>query len=531
MATALSELIRPCADIGHDASCSRVDSRPNVFFFREMFFFPNFFVLPPNRKAIPSQWVYDTPRNADGTIKKYRARLVARGDLQKEGVDYKETWSPVVNAKSVRILLALAAHFDLDVDNDDVRTAYLNADMDEEIYMRQPPGFAAPGQESKVCQLRKALYGLKQAGRLWNKDIHAELIKLEFKQCLGDPCLYLWVDSEKNEIMICGLYVDDLITATNSAAKKADVKQHLETRYEMHGMKECEWILGMRITRDRKNKIITLDQEQYTKDILEEYGMLECRVASTPASMEPLSLNMSPQTEAERAEMKDVPYMQAVGALNFLASSTRPDISAAVSNVSRFMANPGPKHWQAVKRIFRYLKGNQRGLRFDGKQELRLEGWCDADFAGDVDRSRSRTGYCLYLAGAPVSWRSRLQRLAARSTAEAEYMAAADATGDIMWARGLLEELGQIQMGPTVLHEDNRCAVIWSKDCVVNENNKHIRIRYHIVRDSTRNGTVKLDWVESKENAADILTKPLPGPRFVVLRDRLVGVIVFIYLF
>ena len=323
--------------------------------------------------------------------------------------------------------------------------------------------------------------------------------------------------------MLIGLYVDDFIVATNSKRKVATVKQHLESKYQMHGMKKCEWILGMRVTRDRENKIITLDQEQYTNDMLEEFGMTECRTLSTPASMVKLSKSMCPQTDTERAQMKDVAYMQAVGALNFLAAHTRPDISEAVSNVSRFMSDPGWQHWQAVKRIFRYLRGHQRGLRFDGNKSLRLEGWCDADFAGDVDQCRSRTGYCMYLAGAPVSWRSRLQRLSARSTAEAEYIAAADATRDIMWLRGILEELGHGQEGPTVLHEDNRCAIIWSKDCIVNENNKHIRIRYHIVRDSTRDGTVRLDWVESKDNVSDILTKPLTAPHFALLRDRLLG--------
>ena len=485
----------------------------------------DFAALPPDKKALPCQWVYDKPTNVDGTIKKYRARLVIRGDLQKKGVDFKETWSPVVNSKSVRVLFALAAHLDLDVFNDDVKTAYLNApvDADLELYMRQPPGYGASNQEDQVLRLLKAIPGLKQAGRLWNKHIHAELLKMDFKQCLGDPCLYLWVDSETGHIMLIGLYVDDIILATNSARKKTSVQDHLEKKYKMHGMKECEWVLGMRVIRSRDSKIIELDQAQYTEELLEEFGMSECRTVDTPASMTKLSKSMSPQTDAEREQMTDVPYMKAVGALNFLAASTRPDISEAVSAVSSFMSDPGLEHWQAVKRIFRYLRGHPRGIRFDGNKPLTLEGWCDSDFAGDVDRCRSRTGYCMFLAGGPVSWRSRLQRLAARSTAEAEYMAAADATADIMWLRSILQELGFTQVGPTTLRGDNRAAKIWSKDCIINENNKHIRIRYHIVRDSTRDGTVSLDWVESKNNIADLLTKPLAAPQFERLRERLMG--------
>jgi hypothetical protein len=236
---------------------------------------------PRTQKVVGSKWVFSLPRNSDGTIKKYKARFVARGFSQTKGVDYKEIWSPVINMKSIRTILAMAAAQDLDLYQDDVGTAYLNATMEEDVnvYMEQPKGFA---NGRGVCKLRRAIYGLKQSGRLWNKTLHTNLKSMGFRQLEADPCVYLWQQGEQT--MVVGVYVDDLIIANNTTEQMNRLKTLLNSKYRMPGMEELHWILGMRVKRERQTKQIWVDQDLYTREILKEFGMDESRAVATTAT-------------------------------------------------------------------------------------------------------------------------------------------------------------------------------------------------------------------------------------------------------
>ena len=272
-----------------------------------------------------------------------------------------------------------------------------------------------------------------------------------------------------------------------------------------------------------------MDQEQYTAEVLEEFGMEQSRAVATPATASiKLHKGMCPggvltQTNAAKNAGFQRRYRSAVGKLVYLVNGTRPDIATAVSEVCRFMANPGEEHWTAVKRIMRYLRNPCKGIQYDGKKGMQLRAHCDADFAGEPDKRRSRTGYVISMAGGPISWKSRLQRMTAKSTAEAEYMAAADATHEVKWARTLLHELGCTQRKPTVILEDNNSCIAWSRDRILNEHNKHIQIRYHIVRDSVEEGATVLHRVDSKDNIADILTKNLGNVAHALMKSSLMA--------
>ena len=323
--------------------------------------------------------------------------------------------------------------------------------------------------------------------------------------------------------MLMGVYVDDMIIATNCDSKKGEIQRMLQERYKMRGMSELGWVLNMRVTRDRENEILYLDQDQYTQEILADFNMENSNPMPTPAAGPRLTKAMCPVTQDDREQMRGVPYSRAVGKLNYLACGTRPDIAQAVSDVSRFLANPGIMHWVAVKRIFRYLRNPSKGIRFDGKVGIHFSTYCDSDFAGEQDQRRSRTGYVTTMAGGPVSWRSRLQRATARSSGEAEYMAAADATAETVWLRGLLNEVGCLQLQPSIIHEDNNCCILWSKDSMVNERNKHVAVRYHIVRQRVEDRTIRLMKISSIDNTADLLTKALGEVHFNRLRNKLMG--------
>ena len=287
---------------------------------------------------------------------RYKSRLVARGFTQREGIDYEETFAPVAKFTSIRALLAFAAERDLDLQQMDVKTAFLNGELEEEVYMRQPEGFAEGGKEHLVCKLRKSLYGLKQSPRAWNTVIDKFFKENDFIQSEADHCIYS--KSYGTSIVIIALYVDDLIIASNDENQMSCIKASLGQRFEMKDLGPLQYCLGIQITRDRKNRTLCMSQEKYIADMLERFHMAECKEVATP--LDPsvkLTKEMEPKTEKEILEMKTVPYRSAVGSLMYAMVATRPDIAAAVGVVSRHLNNPGQAHWTAVKRKFRYLKG------------------------------------------------------------------------------------------------------------------------------------------------------------------------------
>ena len=314
--------------------------------------------LPNNRKAIGCKWVYKIKRNADGSIDRYKARLVAKGFSQKEGIDYNETFAPVAKFCSIRALLALAARDDMEIHQMDVKTAFLNGDLDVDIYMQQPQGYVVDGKEDYVCKLHKSLYGLKQAGRAWYQKIDNVLLHtLGFTRSQADHCVYVYNGNDGIKIYIA-LYVDDLLIMCNNIHKLTALKQHLSTLFDMKDLGEAHYVLGIQIERDRKHKVLHISQREYIKNVLDRFQMSECNPLSTPMDVNvKLSKQQCPTSDEDKHKMQGIPYQSAVGAIMYAMLGTRPDIAYAITTLSQYCNNPGYVHWIALKRVLRYLRG------------------------------------------------------------------------------------------------------------------------------------------------------------------------------
>lgn len=473
--------------------------------------------LPKGKKAIGCKWVYAKKEGSQENEVRYKARLVAKGYAQKEGIDYNEVFSPVVKHSSIRILLALVAQYDLDLVQLDVKTAFLHGDLDEEIYMTQPVGFKVAGKENCVCKLKRSLYGLKQSPRQWYKRFDRFMLGQTYTRSHYDHCVYFKKLRDGSFIYLL-LYVDDMLIASRNKSEIERLKQKLSSEFEMKDLGDAKKILGMEIQRDRAKGKVCLSQKAYLKKILAKFGISEStKSVSTPLAPHfKLNATMSPKSEEERKYMAQVPYANAVGSLMYAMVCTRPDISHAVSMVSRYMHAPGKGHWYAVKWILRYIYGTvDVGLEFskDVNNNQPCVGYVDSDYAGDLDKRRSTTGYVFTLAGGPVSWRSILQSTVALSTTEAEYMAVTEAFKEAIWLQGLLDDLGVVQEQIPV-HCDSMSAIYLAKNQVHHARTKHIDVRFHFVREIIEEGDILLVKIDTKENPADMLTKVVSGVKF-----------------
>ena len=476
--------------------------------------------LPPGRKLIATTWVFKRKIGPDGKVERYKARLCAKGFTQIQGLDYDQTFSPVAQYRSLRILLALATMYDLDLHQLDVTSAFLNGKIDHDLYMSQPQGFN--DGSGKVCKLVKAIYGLKQASRCWNAEVHATLLRLGFKQLHGDPCLY--VLRQGDSIIILFLYVDDMGIASNSPELRMHIIKSLQAEYEIKDQGELNWILGMKVTRDRPSRTLRLDQSQYITSVLSKFGMDQCKTVSTPALPgTQVTKADCPTTDEQKQEMVAVPYKSLAGSLLHAVNGTRPDICFATNILCRYMSNPGPAHWSAGKRILRYLAGTSSlGLQFSAQpsDSPRLCGFSDADWGSDPDHRHSTTGYVFFMAGAPISWATKRQPTVALSSMEAEYMAATAACQEALSLRSLLQEIGLSQVTVPV-YIDNQGAIFQAQNSVVNARSKHIDIKHHFVRECLEQGHVDAKWIPTKDQIADILTKSLPTTLFKQFRGLL----------
>ncbi|KAL3821238.1 hypothetical protein ACJIZ3_007143 [Penstemon smallii] len=474
--------------------------------------------LPEGKRAIGCKWVYAKKDSGDKSKVRFKARLVAKGYAQKEGIDYNEVFSHVVKHSSIRILLALVAQFDLELAQLDVKTAFLHGDLDEEIYMCQPEGFKAAGKERLVCKLQRSLYGLKQSPRQWYLRFYQFMKVQNFTRSNFDHCVYFRKLKDGTFIYLL-LYVDDMLIASKSSVEIAKLKAQLQNEFEMKDLGEAKKILGMEITRERSTGIVWLTQMQYLKNVLTRFGMDDSsKAVSTPLTPHfKLSADLSPSNDEERKYMAQVPYASLIGSLMYAMVCTRPDISQAVSMVSRYMHNPGKKHWEAAKWVLRYIKGTQNlGLRFEMNREevgKFLIGYVDSDYAGDLDKRRSTTGYLFTMAGGPVSWRSTLQSTVALSTTEAEYMAAGEAMKEAIWIHGLIKDLG-VHQEQVEVYCDSQSAIHLAKNQVHHARTKHIDVRFHFVREIVDEGTILLVKIGTADNPADMLTKVVGSAKF-----------------
>ncbi|WVZ14807.1 hypothetical protein V8G54_012373 [Vigna mungo] len=476
--------------------------------------------LPKGKKVIGSKWIFKKKEATPGGEKaRYKARLVAKGFTQIEGVDYHEIFAPMVKHCLVRVLMAIVAHCNLHLEQLDVRTTFLHGDLEETIYVKQPDGFAV---DDRVCLLQKSLYGLKQSPRQWYRKFDDFLIKLNFKRCNYDDCVYTL--NHDGEMLYLLLYVDDILIASSDRGMIGETKARLADAFEMKELGEARRILGIDIKRDRSGGNLFLSQECYLQKVISRYRMAESKMASTPVGQDlKLTKEQCPKTEEERKKMESVPFSNGIGSIMYGMVYTRPDVAHGVSVLSQFMVNPGPTHWEALKWMLRYIRGSLgTGLSFQNNFQGGgyIEGFVDSDFAGCMDTRKSRSGYVFTLFGTAVSWRSTLQSVVALSTTEAEYYALAEGVKEALWLKGLVRELGFDQKSVCV-HCDSQSAIHLANHQIYHSRTKHIDVKLHFVRSIVESGDVQICKIASEENPADMLTKPLAKERFLLLLSRI----------
>jgi transposase InsO family protein len=457
--------------------------------------------LPQGKRAISNKWVYKVKTNADGSIDKFKARLVIKGYSQQRGIDYDETFSPVARKSTIRTLLSVAANEGMKLAQIDVSTAFLYGDLKETIYMQQPEGHG--DGSGRVCRLKKSLYGLKQAPRCWNEKFSNYIIKLGFRRSEADPCLF--VRQTGSTKMFFVLYVDDGLIAANDEQELQQFIDDLGRKFKITA-KPASFFLGLEINREEDGSV-RVSQTHYTEKLLERFNMSNCKAVTTPI--------VKDNDTEESSRNSEFPYRQAVGALMFLMCGTRPDIAYALSVVSRNLENPTDRDVVRVKRILRYLRGTTNcGLLYKNNQAKGVfECYSDADHGGDLSTGRSTSGVLCLHSGAPISWMSQRQSSVAISTTEAEVVAASEAAREIIWIKRILTELDQLKATPT-LQIDNEAAIRLAQNPEFHRRTKHIRIRHFFVRELVTAGEIMVSKVDSEKQLADILTKPLFSTRF-----------------
>ncbi|BAB10876.1 polyprotein [Arabidopsis thaliana] len=469
-------------------------------------------VSPEEAKHVIScKWIFTLKYNVDGSIARYKARLVARGFNQQYGIDYSETFSPVIKSTTIRTVLEVAVKRNWSIHQVDINNAFLQGTLNEEVYVSQPPGFIDRDRPSHVCRLNKALYGLKQAPRAWYQELRRFLLQAGFVNSLADASLFIY--NRHNTFMYVLVYVDDIIIAGENALVQA-FNASLASRFSLKDLGPLSYFLGIEATRTSRG--LHLMQRKYITDLLKKHNMLDTKPVSTPMSPTP-KLSLLSGTALDDA----TEYRTVLGSLQYLAF-TRPDIAFAVNRLSQFMHRPTNEHWQAAKRILRYLAGTKsHGIFLRSDTPLTIHAFSDADWGCDLDAYLSTNAYIVYFGGSPVSWSSKKQRSVARSSTEAEYRAVANTASELRWLCSLLLEMGISQTTVPVIYCDNIGATYLCANPVFHSRMKHVALDYHFVRGYIQSGALRVSHVSTKDQLADALTKPLPRPRFTELNSKI----------
>jgi hypothetical protein len=467
---------------------------------------------PAHANVVTGKWIFRHKFHADGSFDRYKARWVLRGFTQRPGVDYDETFSPVVKPATVRTVLTLAHSQDWPIHQLDVKNAFLHGTLTETVYCSQPTGFADPTLPDHVCKLNKSLYGLKQAPRAWYNRFATYLVSLGFTEAKSDTSLF--VCRRGTDTVYLLLYVDDIVLTASSPQLLQHVIEALKREFAMKDLGPLHFFLGVAVQRHKDT--LFLSQKQYTLDILSRHGMSDCKPCSTPVdTCAKVSADAGPPVADPTA------YRSLAGALQYL-TFTRPDIAYAVQQVCLHMHDPRETHFVAAKRILRYLQGTlQFGLIIPRATPSQLIVYTDADWAGCPDTRRSTSGYAVFLGGSLVSWSSKRQPTVSRSSAEAEYRAVANGVAEVSWLRQLLQELHHPLQTASLVYCDNVSAVYLSTNPIQHQRTKHVEIDLHFVRERVAIGAVRVLHVPTSSQFADIFTKGLPSSVFTAFRSSL----------
>jgi len=446
-------------------------------------------------------------------IARYKARLVANSNTQREGIDFNETFAAVAKLPSVRAVLANAASQGWEIHQINIKNAYLNAELSETIYMHPPPGCLKPGQEGKVCRLIKCLYGTRQAGFEWYETLCEFFVEIRFTRSAVDHAVFFRHEGEF--LSVVSVSTDDMAISGNTIESINWVKGEFKKRFGISDLGEIKWLLGLEVKYNKAARTLSISQSAYVDKLVERFGLDDANTISTP--FEPstiLSSDQSPSTPPQTADMQNIPYKELVGSVAWSALATRPDILFPSSTLSQFMQNPGRAHWEAGKRVVRYLKGTRNYALNLTDPDEGIIAYVNADW-GSQHHRHSISGHVVSLAGMPIAWGSKKQSIVALSSTEAEYVAMTNALKDVLWLRNLIAEIRAPITTPTPLHCDNQGAIALTHNNKFHPRTKHIDIHYHFIREAVENDHVLLSYCPTDAMIADVLTKALPRSKLL----------------
>ncbi|HSN66223.1 MAG TPA: reverse transcriptase domain-containing protein, partial [Fusibacter sp.] len=470
--------------------------------------------IPANRKVIGNRWVFS--KKDDG---RFRARTVAQGFSQIPGKDFQENYAPVVNDTTFRLTLVLKVLLGLESGQFDVETAFLYGDLDEELWMELPEGYDSYTsevhkkvikRETHCVRLKKALYGLVQAARQWWKKFKEVMASIDFHTSAADPCLFIKQEKEGEPNSFVIIYVDDGgIIGTERVIK--DIFNALSKDFKMKNLGKMEHFVGCHLIENSNRDTIWIHQPKLIKNLKAHFGNLITTTRTFPSPASPKTVITRPKEGDPTISPEDQKkFRSGVGMLLYLVKHSRPDISNAVRELSKVADGATKAHWKALMRAIKFVMDTENyGLRLKPKVEkgFYLEGISDSEYAGDRDTRISVYGYILYFCGCPIAWKSKSGKSVTLSSTEAEYFATSEVAKEVIFAKQVLESIGIPLSYPIEIKCDNIGAIYLANNHSTSQRTKHIDTRTHFVREFVEQEILKVVFVKSEDNEADIFTK------------------------
>jgi Reverse transcriptase (RNA-dependent DNA polymerase) len=470
--------------------------------------------LPKGETAIPWSKITRVKQGPNGEVQSYRVRIVAGGHKQIGGVNYTKTFSAAAKMPTVYVILANAAHQNWEIEHIDVKSAYLNAPLKEIIYMKPPRSVLKPGQEGKVLRLIKGLYGLKQAGRGWYLEMAGVFMnKMGFEQSKTDHSVFFqWTDDEHTIVAVA---TDDMAITSKRAMNIKWFKSKVKEFWDIKDYRPIKWFLIFQIKRDCKFKTISINQQAYIESVVEKFGLTNAKNVATPmAANAKFMFQHSPMMLNQVAHLNRIPYSEAIGSILWAMVVSRPDTAYAVGVLSQFIQNPGPAHWDGVKRVVSYLGSTKElWLTFGGTKETPLERYCNMDWTSQPHR-HSISRYSFHYGLGTISWSFKKQNVITLSSTEAEYIVETHATKEGIWLKTFVKEVVGEGQGPLTIMGDNQGAIALAKDNKFHLHTKHINLHYYFIREAVQEKKVKMVYILTADNIANIFMKALVKPKF-----------------
>lgn len=469
---------------------------------------------PNNKNVIGCKWTFKLKRDANGIVQRYKARLVARGFSQKFGQDYDEVFAPVVRQSTLRTLLSVAGVKKMTAVHMDVKSAFLNGEIEEEIYMKQPPGFEKNG-ETFVCKLRKSLYGLKQAANVWNRTLHKVLVAGGFKQSTADQCLYTKHINEEGCVYIL-VYVDDILVVSDTTECINQVECLMKLNFDITNLGNVCHYLGLEVIKDNEFNYC-IRQKTFIENLLTKFGMQDCK-----SSKYPLDPGYG-KTESKLLP-ENTRYRELIGSLLYISVNSRPDIAASVSILAQKVCCPTNADWTELKRVLKYLKGTAHHLLrlsdVNTPEKNTLMGYADANWAENRIDRKSNSGFIFQMNGGSVNWSCKKQTCVSLSSTEAEFIALSEACKEALWLRELLNDMMLKQSKPTIIYEDNQSCLRMIKNEKLSNRTKHIDTKIYFVKDHIKSNHIQCIYCPTEDMLADMLTKPLTAIKITKFREQ-----------